>query len=118
MSYNSRPKAKKPAPLMIQSVKYPMAASRGYKPSIGSPKLVQSGPRTVAVQSAQFSPEENVTGSSPKACLCSPTTHPGSFRCRLHRSSQTQWVMGGKLSSTSVPAVAVPPTVPNTVQAQ
>lgn len=26
--------------------------------------------------------------ASPKGqCLCSPTTHPGSFRCRLHRSS-------------------------------
>ncbi|CAO2044814.1 unnamed protein product [Urochloa humidicola] len=21
-----------------------------------------------------------------KYCLCAPTTHPGSFRCRLHRS--------------------------------
>eukprot|EP00246_Nothoceros_aenigmaticus_P004594 TRINITY_DN16188_c0_g1_i2.p1 TRINITY_DN16188_c0_g1~~TRINITY_DN16188_c0_g1_i2.p1 ORF type:complete len:195 (-),score=1.58 TRINITY_DN16188_c0_g1_i2:557-1141(-) len=24
-------------------------------------------------------------------CLCAPTTHAGSFRCRLHRASQTQW---------------------------
>ncbi|XAR60899.1 hypothetical protein NMG60_11034440 [Bertholletia excelsa] len=24
-------------------------------------------------------------GSSNRSCLCSPTTHPGSFRCRLHR---------------------------------
>ncbi|XP_058772111.1 uncharacterized protein LOC131645940 [Vicia villosa] len=23
-------------------------------------------------------------------CLCSPTTHPGSFRCRLHRSPSLQ----------------------------
>ncbi|KAI4971407.1 uncharacterized protein LOC123412826 [Hordeum vulgare subsp. vulgare] len=23
--------------------------------------------------------------ASPRACLCSPTTHVGSFRCRLHR---------------------------------
>ncbi|XP_051198265.1 uncharacterized protein [Lolium perenne] len=23
--------------------------------------------------------------ASPRACLCSPTTHAGSFRCRLHR---------------------------------
>ncbi|XP_037467937.1 uncharacterized protein LOC119340135 [Triticum dicoccoides] len=23
--------------------------------------------------------------ASPGACLCSPTTHAGSFRCRLHR---------------------------------
>ncbi|KAG5041679.1 hypothetical protein AAZX31_05G216400 [Glycine max] len=27
------------------------------------------------------------TTSSPKGqCLCSPTTHEGSFRCRFHRS--------------------------------
>ncbi|KAK4280871.1 hypothetical protein QN277_012433 [Acacia crassicarpa] len=25
--------------------------------------------------------------SSKGQCLCSPTTHPGSFRCRFHRSS-------------------------------
>lgn len=25
--------------------------------------------------------------ASPRACLCSPTTHAGSFRCRLHRGS-------------------------------
>ncbi|KAI4335629.1 hypothetical protein L6164_014261 [Bauhinia variegata] len=23
---------------------------------------------------------------SPRTCLCSPTTHPGSFRCSLHRN--------------------------------
>jgi hypothetical protein len=25
--------------------------------------------------------------ASPRACMCSPTTHAGSFRCRLHRGS-------------------------------
>ncbi|KAL7179956.1 hypothetical protein ACSBR1_043215 [Camellia fascicularis] len=25
--------------------------------------------------------------SSTRTCLCSPTNHPGSFRCSLHRSS-------------------------------
>ncbi|OEL13514.1 hypothetical protein BAE44_0025473 [Dichanthelium oligosanthes] len=25
-------------------------------------------------------------GAPAKYCLCAPTTHPGSFRCRLHRS--------------------------------
>ncbi|KAM3216146.1 hypothetical protein P3L10_025586 [Capsicum annuum] len=37
---------------------------------------------------------DNTTGDSlppvncPKGqCLCSPTTHPGSFRCRYHRNS-------------------------------
>ncbi|XVF24719.1 hypothetical protein REPUB_Repub13aG0151500 [Reevesia pubescens] len=33
--------------------------------------------------------------SSTRTCLCSPTKHPGSFRCSLHRSL-------GKVSSKSV----------------
>ncbi|CAN0901597.1 hypothetical protein LINGRAHAP2_LOCUS21506 [Linum grandiflorum] len=27
--------------------------------------------------------------SSGGQCLCSPTTHPGSFRCRLHRTTSS-----------------------------
>ncbi|XXG55967.1 hypothetical protein AAC387_Pa03g3509 [Persea americana] len=34
-------------------------------------------------------PPENVTTSKP--CICSPTNHPGSFRCRHHHSSY-EWV--------------------------
>ncbi|KAL2321258.1 hypothetical protein Fmac_030227 [Flemingia macrophylla] len=41
-----------------------------------------------------------VTGSPVKGqCLCSPTTHEGSFRCRLHRgptSSPTNWMKRSK----------------------
>nr|ABK25772.1 unknown [Picea sitchensis] len=34
------------------------------------------------------SEEETAEGSGKnKFCLCSPTNHAGSFRCRLHRSS-------------------------------
>ncbi|KAL7139889.1 hypothetical protein ABFS83_09G084100 [Erythranthe nasuta] len=29
----------------------------------------------------------NCESPTPRACLCSPTSHPGSFRCSLHRSS-------------------------------
>ncbi|WVZ77597.1 hypothetical protein U9M48_025450 [Paspalum notatum var. saurae] len=32
---------------------------------------------------------EAAAGTAPAArpyCMCAPTTHPGSFRCRLHRS--------------------------------
>ncbi|KAF5742963.1 hypothetical protein HS088_TW09G01025 [Tripterygium wilfordii] len=33
------------------------------------------------------------TSSSPKGqCLCSPTTHQGSFRCRFHRSNSSAWM--------------------------
>ncbi|KAI9386590.1 hypothetical protein POPTR_010G046700v4 [Populus trichocarpa] len=30
------------------------------------------------------------TGASKSNCLCSPTSHAGSFRCRLHRSPSLQ----------------------------
>ncbi|EFJ10618.1 hypothetical protein SELMODRAFT_426957 [Selaginella moellendorffii] len=26
------------------------------------------------------------------ACICSPTTHKGSFRCKLHRQYDTTWI--------------------------
>ncbi|XAR67845.1 hypothetical protein NMG60_11002771 [Bertholletia excelsa] len=29
--------------------------------------------------------------SAARRCLCSPTTHPGSFRCSLHRISRKQF---------------------------
>ncbi|KAG5537476.1 hypothetical protein RHGRI_024793 [Rhododendron griersonianum] len=29
-----------------------------------------------------------LSSSSARTCLCSPTTHPGSFRCSLHRNSR------------------------------
>ncbi|XP_020233261.1 uncharacterized protein LOC109813480 [Cajanus cajan] len=43
---------------------------------------------------------DGVAGSLAKGqCLCSPTTHEGSFRCRLHRgptSSPTNWMKRSK----------------------
>nr|XP_043616385.1 uncharacterized protein LOC122588342 [Erigeron canadensis] len=36
-------------------------------------------------------------GKNKKTCLCSPTTHPGSFRCSLHRN-----VSNGNSSSNTV----------------
>ncbi|KAK8455860.1 hypothetical protein SEVIR_4G230500v4 [Setaria viridis] len=40
-------------------------------------------PRTAAAAKQQ---QNTLPGTgSPRACLCSPTVHAGSFRCRLHR---------------------------------
>ncbi|KAJ7943704.1 serine-rich protein-related [Quillaja saponaria] len=41
--------------------------------------------------------------SAKSNCLCSPTTHPGSFRCRLHRSPSLQ-----KTKSMDSPSVRDP----------
>eukprot|EP01018_Ginkgo_biloba_P003553 Gb_36288 [translate_table: standard] len=39
------------------------------------------------------SSEDNASGKNVKGgrCLCAPTSHAGSFRCRLHRSSSARW---------------------------
>ncbi|KAL4316986.1 hypothetical protein HN51_070958 [Arachis hypogaea] len=49
-------------------------------------------------------------------CLCSPTTHEGSFRCRLHRSSSSNsstsptWMKRSKSMPANKPApVSVSP---------
>ncbi|CAH9124767.1 unnamed protein product [Cuscuta epithymum] len=45
------------------------------------------------MDSSTISPNgDGMPANSPKGgqqCLCSPTTHQGSFRCRLHRSATT-----------------------------
>ncbi|KAG6589902.1 hypothetical protein SDJN03_15325, partial [Cucurbita argyrosperma subsp. sororia] len=45
----------------------------------------------VLLQTAATAVESGGGESVKKRCLCSPTRHPGSFRCRLHRSEYV-WV--------------------------
>ncbi|XVE54291.1 hypothetical protein DITRI_Ditri03aG0069000 [Diplodiscus trichospermus] len=47
-------------------------------------------PRTGAAR------ETGGAGSVTKPCLCSPTKHPGSFRCRHHHA---EYVWGGRFVS-------------------
>ncbi|CAK9150883.1 unnamed protein product [Ilex paraguariensis] len=59
---------------------------------------------------------ESLSGSvnSPKGqCLCSPTTHKGSFRCRFHRSSSTAWL---KRSKSMPPSDSVSSLSPKSVE--
>ncbi|KAH7511901.1 hypothetical protein FEM48_Zijuj12G0032300 [Ziziphus jujuba var. spinosa] len=59
--------------------------------SHGSSITVATSPKSVN------GPEPSTTSSSPKGqCLCSPTTHQGSFRCRFHRSKSTTWLKRSK----------------------
>lgn len=58
-------------------------------------KVVNQYPISVAVTSPTGSSggltrQGSVTKSSNTTCLCSPTTHAGSFRCRLHRIPNLQ----------------------------
>ncbi|CAG7899269.1 unnamed protein product [Brassica rapa] len=43
--------------------------------------------RTAAASTGGLSRQTSITKTN---CLCSPTTHPGSFRCRLHRTPSLQ----------------------------
>ncbi|KGN45240.1 hypothetical protein Csa_016736 [Cucumis sativus] len=50
----------------------------------------------------------NKTASSSRLCLCAPTTHPGSFRCSLHR----------RLSNSSHKTPPLPPPSPRGSQSK
>ncbi|KAJ1440078.1 hypothetical protein SESBI_02314 [Sesbania bispinosa] len=43
--------------------------------------------RTVPSITNSHSHSQSHTNPTPRTCLCSPTTHPGSFRCSLHKKS-------------------------------
>ncbi|CAH8386505.1 unnamed protein product [Eruca vesicaria subsp. sativa] len=46
-----------------------------------------SSPRQPEVGSGGLTRQTSINKTN---CLCSPTTHPGSFRCRMHRSLSLQ----------------------------
>ncbi|KAI9128966.1 hypothetical protein K1719_000449 [Acacia pycnantha] len=60
----------------------------------GRRDVLQPPPRPVAA-----APGER-TGSVKKYCICSPTHHPGSFRCRQHRADYAWRGKSGQLSSS------------------
>ncbi|KAK6941526.1 hypothetical protein RJ641_026903 [Dillenia turbinata] len=42
-------------------------------------------------------------------CLCSPTTHQGSFRCKFHRSNSTAWMKRSKSMPANKSAASLSP---------
>ncbi|KAG9448500.1 hypothetical protein H6P81_008465 [Aristolochia fimbriata] len=63
--------------------------------SHGSPCDQRKGGRPSPI-SVSTSPSLNKQPSVKANCLCSPTTHVGSFRCRRHRNSM---LTGGSVGS-------------------
>ncbi|KAI3991508.1 hypothetical protein MKX01_006810 [Papaver californicum] len=59
----------------------PMGISQSQSPRAGT-----SSPRGVSSPSMRSRLQKQASVRA--NCLCSPTTHAGSFRCRLHRSSE------------------------------
>jgi hypothetical protein len=73
------------SPVMTESerraYRYTQAPMEGVRKSWSSDSLfslVRSGNRTVV-----------------HSCVCAPTTHPGSFRCKHHRHNQNAYHVGG-----------------------
>ncbi|EOY30817.1 Uncharacterized protein TCM_037897 [Theobroma cacao] len=60
--------------------------------------MASHGNITVSTSPKGSNSEAAVPTNSPKGgqCLCSPTTHQGSFRCRFHRSSSSAWMKRSK----------------------
>ncbi|KAL0410672.1 UNVERIFIED_CONTAM: hypothetical protein Slati_3656900 [Sesamum latifolium] len=67
--------------------------------------------------SAVTSPKgESVVSPRGGQCLCSPTTHQGSFRCRFHRSTaKPEWFKRSK-SMPAADAAASDPVSPKSVE--
>lgn len=63
------------------------------KPSnqpMNAPKTASGGPRLPEprkVLNKQLQEKKRPSSHPKMTCLCAPTTHPGSFRCRMHRAS-------------------------------
>uniref|UniRef100_A0ACD5ZBZ9 Uncharacterized protein n=1 Tax=Avena sativa TaxID=4498 RepID=A0ACD5ZBZ9_AVESA len=82
------------------------AASRPSGPVLSIPSYRSASPTRVklAAGSGGRSPAKSVRVSSPSAssataksrssCMCSPTNHPGSFRCSLHKERKQEAPVG------------------------
>ncbi|KAB1207839.1 hypothetical protein CJ030_MR7G004139 [Morella rubra] len=57
---------------------------------IGNKEMKVEIPSHAEVMSGGLSGLTRQPSSAKGNCLCSPTTHAGSFRCRLHRSPSLQ----------------------------
>uniref|UniRef100_A0ACD5ZIJ3 Uncharacterized protein n=1 Tax=Avena sativa TaxID=4498 RepID=A0ACD5ZIJ3_AVESA len=90
------------------------AASRPSGPVLSIPSYRSASPTRVKLStgSGARSLSKSVSVSSPSAssaaaksrisCMCSPTNHPGSFRCSLHRERKQEAPVGhGKPASPS-----------------
>ncbi|KAK8523142.1 hypothetical protein V6N13_113098 [Hibiscus sabdariffa] len=72
--------------------------------------MASHGNITLSTSPKGSNSESAATANSPKGgqCLCSPTTHRGSFRCKFHRASASAWMMKRSKSmptnNTSMPS--------------
>ncbi|GAA0170024.1 hypothetical protein LIER_40874 [Lithospermum erythrorhizon] len=76
----------------------------GYRQRLPQRRLITHAETTVVVvpQQQPAAVNRNTNGATDGGgmeCVCSPTRHPGSFRCRHHRSSYA-WVCRSSTNQT------------------
>ncbi|KAF7086590.1 hypothetical protein CFC21_089875, partial [Triticum aestivum] len=88
-------------------------ATRPSGPVLSTPSYRSASPTRVklATGSATRSPGKSVSVSSPpstrsrrSSCMCSPTNHPGSFRCSLHKERKQAAPAGSSTRPASPPS--------------
>ncbi|KAM3244768.1 hypothetical protein ACQJBY_056227 [Aegilops geniculata] len=57
---------------------------------IASSGATRSPGKSVSVSSSSSAPAGAAARKSRRSCMCSPTNHPGSFRCGLHKEERKQ----------------------------
>lgn len=85
---------------LLKAVLKPRSINSSGGQSLNSKESSKSrGPRAASPDSGLSLSVPKKGGPPPKpavkmSCLCAPTNHAGSFRCRLHRGTQSSW--GGR----------------------
>ncbi|GAB4832761.1 hypothetical protein Ancab_006778 [Ancistrocladus abbreviatus] len=69
------------APSSASSIRFSLG-DRSISPS----RSITAAPRSQMVQRKGSGPLPAASSGQKKRCMCSPTTHPGSFRCSLHKN--------------------------------
>ena len=74
-------------PASIEKIAVPEKKALFLHAAGASPEGKQLGASSHEAAAVSITPRTatNKQPASPRACLCSPTLHAGSFRCRLHR---------------------------------
>jgi len=88
---------------LLKAVLKPQAPSSGEKSTSVTPCAVTPSTKISTKKAAKIGKVSTETPPVKMTCLCAPTKHAGSFRCRFHRS-QTQ------LGANPVPSSSPPKT--------
>lgn len=76
------------SPTRVNMYGSPQTTSSSVRFSID--KRATSPNRSFSVSRNPFASSAASTGGKKKTCLCSPTTHPGSFRCSYHKNLEAK----------------------------